>query len=128
MFLLDEHVLGNQHNKLLNWHFPFKKIGKGAGKKGMDDQNQIIPFLHLYSRTTFFSHDLGFYNRKFCHSCYCIVILQVDRYEAAEYIRRFLKHPNFNTHNKRMGWIIEVQKTSIKGMRVGKMDEFKFIW
>jgi hypothetical protein len=66
--------------------------------------------------------------RKFCHSCYCIVILRVDRYEAAEYIRRFLKHPDFNTHRKRMGWIIEVHKTIIKGLRVGKIGEVKFTW
>jgi len=52
----------------------------------------------------------------------------VDRYEAAEYIRRFLKHSDFNTHKKRMGWVVEVQKTSLKGLRVGRTSEVKFAW
>jgi len=86
MFLLDEHVLENQLDKLIRWHFSVKKIGQG------------------------------------------IVILRVDRYDAAEYIRRFLKHPDFNTHRKRMGWIIEAHKTIIKGMRVGNTKEIKFTW
>lgn len=128
MFLLDEHVLDNQLDKLILGHLPVKKIGRGVGRKGMDDYNQIIPMLHLLAKTTFFTHDLGFYKRKFCHSCYCMVILRVGRYEAAKYIRRFLKHADFNTHNKRMGWVIEVHKTVIKGIRVGRTDEFKFAW
>ena len=128
MLLLDEHMLTKQLEKLLRWHLPAKKIGRGVGIKGMDDRNQIIPMLHRLSKTTFFTHDLGFYEKKFCHPRFCIIILRVDRYEAAEYVRRFLKHPKFDTHNKRMGWVVEVHKSIIKGMRVGKTEEIKFTW
>lgn len=128
MFLLDENILEEQRVKLFRWHFPFKQIGFDMGFKGMDDREDILPLLHHLPKPTFFTLDLGFYNKKFCHYRHCVVVFRINRYEAADYIRRFLQHPNFDTHKKRMGWVIEVHKTVIKGIRVGRTDEFKFAW
>jgi hypothetical protein len=128
VFLLDENVFEEQRVKLIRWHFRIKQIGFNIGAKGMDDREDIVPLLHALPKPTFFTSDLGFYDRKFCHHRHCIVIFRVNRHEVAEYIRQFLKHPDFNTHRKRMGWVVEIQKTNIKGMRVGRTDEFKFTW
>ncbi len=128
MFLLDEHVLDNQLEQLVRWHIPAKKIGRNVGVKGMDDQHHIVPLMRALSKTTFFTHDLGFCGNKFCHQRYCIVVLRVDRYEAANYIRRFLKHPEFQTHKQRLGWVFEVHPTIIKGRQVGKTIEKIFRW
>lgn len=38
-------------------------IGFDVGRKGMKDE-AIIPFLHELRDTTFFTRDLGFYDRK----------------------------------------------------------------
>jgi hypothetical protein len=128
MFLLDENIPKEQRFKLVRWHLPMKQIGFDAGFKGMDDRDNVLPMLHVLPKPTFFTADLGFYKTKFCHHRHCVVVLRTPSDEAAGYIRRFLKHPNFDTHKKRMGWIIEVHKTVIKGIRVGRTDEFKFAW
>lgn len=128
MFLLDENILESQRVKLIRWHFHIKQIGFDAGVKGMDDQDDILPLLHVLSNPTFFTHDFGFCKKKFCHQRYCIVVLRVNRYAAADFIRRFLKHPNFNTIQKRLGWILDVHPMSMTGWYVGKMSESKFSW
>jgi hypothetical protein len=128
MFLLDENIPEEQRFKLIRWHLAMKQIGFDAGFKGMDDRDDVLPLLHILPKPTFFTLDLGLYNRKFCHPRYCVAVFRVNKYEAAEYIRRFLKHPNFNTHRKRMGWVVEIRRTNIKGMRVGRTDELKFTW
>ncbi|NUO80069.1 hypothetical protein HUU05_08335 [candidate division KSB1 bacterium] len=121
-------MLDNQLERLQRWHIPAKKVGRDIGVKGMDDEHQIVPMIRTFARITFFTHDLGFCGSKFCHERYCIVVLRVDRYKAADYIRRFLKHPEFQTHNQRLGWVFEVYPTFIKGWRVGKNGEKTFRW
>jgi len=128
MFLLDENIPDDQRVKLIRWHFPLKQIGFDVGVKGMDDREHILPMLHALGRPTFFTSDLDFYKTKFCHHRHCVVILRTHSDKAAEYIRRFLKHPDFDTHNKRKGWVVEVHKSIIKGIRVGKTEEVKFTW
>jgi hypothetical protein len=126
--LLDENIPEEQRLKLIRWHLPMKQIGVDAGFKGMDDRDDVLPMLHVLPKPTFFTLDLGLYYKKFCHPRHGVAIFRVNKREAADYIRRFLKHPDFDTHNKHMGWVVEVHKSIIKGMRVGKTDEFKFNW
>lgn len=84
-----------------------------AGRQGMKDE-EIIPFLHQLRHTTFFTRDLGFYDRQLSHANYCLVILAVGQYEVASFIRRFLQHPQFKTKSKRMGTVVRVTHSEIQ--------------
>jgi hypothetical protein len=91
----------------------FRQIGSDIGRKGMDDVEEVLPLLHQHSPATFFTRDPGFYERVRCHPSYCLVVLSVRKDEAALYIRRFVRHPEFNTRAKRMGRVVKVSPATI---------------
>lgn len=62
--------------------------------------------LHQLRRPTFFTFDSDFYRRNLCHTDYCLVYLAVRQKEAATFIRRFLRHSEFDTQTKRMGSVV----------------------
>ena len=78
MNILDENILESQRQLLLSWRIRVRQIDEDIGRKGMKD-DEIIPFLHGQRRPTFFTRDLGFYERRLCHPRYCLVCLAVDR-------------------------------------------------
>ncbi len=117
MNILDENILDSQQQLLRSWRIRTQQIGHGVGRQGMKDE-EIIPVLHQRRPVTFFTRDLGFYNTHLCHAGYCLVTLAVGQYEAASFIRRFLRHPALNTQVKRMGKVIRVTHT---GMRVWQL-------
>ncbi len=45
----------------------FRQIGSEIGRKGMQD-DEIIVLLRRLGKSTFFTRDLRFYDRKLCHS------------------------------------------------------------
>jgi hypothetical protein len=112
MNLLDEQVRADQRLLLNQWRIPFRQIGKDVAASGIKDEN-IIPFLHGLKHPTFFTHDKGFFERKFLHPNYCLIWLDVDDTEAAVYIRRLLRHPRFHTQAKRMGLVGRAHHRSI---------------
>lgn len=71
----------------------------------MQDE-EIIPLLHRLHRATFFTLDFDFYKRHLCHTRYCLVCLDVEQYAAATFVRRLLRHGEFDTQAKRMGAVI----------------------
>lgn len=73
----------------------------------------ICSILHRLPRPTFFTHDADFWTPRLCHPAYCIVFLDVEDTEAADYIRRFLHHPDFETHAARMGKVIQARSTGL---------------
>ena len=95
MNILDENILKSQRQTLQSWRISIRQIGYDVGRKGMKD-DEIIPFLHSLRRPTFFTRDLGFYDRSLCHAQYCLVCMAVGKYEAATFVRRLLRHPEFN--------------------------------
>lgn len=107
MILLDEQVRADQRLHLTNWGISFRQIGKELAPAGIKDEN-IIPFLLTLKRPTLFTHDHGFFERGLVHQRYCIVLLSERDVEAADYIRRFLRHPLFDTSAKRMGTVSRV--------------------
>jgi hypothetical protein len=113
VIVLDENIIASQCDQLRDWQIPFRQIGSDIGRKGMDDVEEILPLLHQQPLATFFTRDPGFYERIRCHSRYCLVILSVRKDEAAQYVRRFLRHPEFNTRAKRMGRIAKVSPAGI---------------
>jgi hypothetical protein len=75
--VLDENVLDSQRVLLRSCRLAIRQIGHDSGRKGMTDED-ILPFLLTLRRPTFFTRDLGFYQRENCHPRYCLVCLAVE--------------------------------------------------
>lgn len=117
MNLLDENIIVEQRQLLRSWRLQVRQIGREIGRPGMTDQ-EIIPLLHRLGRVTFFTRDQGFYRRELCHSTYSLVHLAVGESDVAGFVRRFLRHPLFNTRAKRMGRVIRVSRAGIRAWRL----------
>ena len=96
MLVLDENVPEGQRRWLRKWRVHFRVIGVEIASSGADDEN-LIPALHQLSNPTFFTLDRDFYRPDWAHSGYCLAWRVVKGQQAAEFIRRFLRHPRFNT-------------------------------
>ncbi|RLC15346.1 MAG: hypothetical protein DRI57_12980 [Deltaproteobacteria bacterium] len=107
MNILDENILNDQRQLLRMQRITSRQIGDDAGRKGVQDE-EIIPLLHSSDSPTFFTRDNDFYHRHLCHPRYCLVYLDVGRYEVAGFIRRLLCHREFDTKTKRIGKVIRV--------------------
>ncbi len=94
-------------------------IGGEVAFSGAKDEN-IIPALHRLPHATFFSLDRDFYRRELAHQAYCLVWLDVRSGHAAEFIRRYLRHPAFDTQAKRMGLVVRVHAAGVEYWRAGK--------
>lgn len=112
MNILDENIPKNQRELLLFARLPVRQIGYDFGRKGIQD-DEIIPLLQQLQRPTFFTRDTDFFNRKLSHQRYCLVFLDVDKYEVASFVRRFLRHPDLNTQAKRMGAVVRVSHSGL---------------
>jgi hypothetical protein len=102
------------------------KVGAGFGRTGWVDE-QILQALHG-SRKTFHTRDHGFYRRSLGHLSYCIAYYDVPLAEMAVYIRRFLRHPGFNTHAKRLGKVIKITTQRIEVWQVGHSTKSIIRW
>jgi hypothetical protein len=125
--ILDENILESQRQLLQSWRIRVRQIGEDVGRKGMKD-DELIPFLLTQRHPTFFTRDLGFYERRLCHGRYCLVCLVVDRYEAAVFVRRLLRHPEFNTQAKRMGAVIRVSSARLQVWRLYTDEGIHLPW
>jgi hypothetical protein len=113
MYLLDENITKDQRELLERWHFRVKQIGVDFKGKGIKDE-QIITLIQQINGVLFITRDNDFFKKEYCHSKYCIVYLDVEKFEVAFFIRKFLKHPLFNTAKKRLGKIIKLNQTLIQ--------------
>jgi hypothetical protein len=67
---------------------------------------EIIPLLHSLTKLTFFTLDEDFFKPCLCHGDYRLIYLDAAQYESAAFVRRTLKHPDFNSTAKHMGKVI----------------------
>jgi len=104
---------------LRKWRIPFRQIGKHLSTHGALDEN-LFPFLRRLPEPTFFTHDEDFFKAALCHSHYALVYLDVSDTKTAEFIRRYLKHPAFNTQAKRLGTVAQVRPSNVKIWRKGQ--------
>jgi hypothetical protein len=125
--ILDENILESQRPLLRRWRIPIRQIGAEAGRKGMSDQ-EIIVLLQQLRQPTFFTRDVDFYRRDLCHARYCLVWLDVAAAEAAEYIRRLLRHKENNTQAKRMGAVIRLSPTGLSLWKLHAEEETYLAW
>ncbi len=127
MNVLDANVFADQRLILRRWRIPSRQIGVDLGVKGMSDEN-IIPLLLELRRPTLFTLDADFYWPSLRHDRYCLVWLNVRGVEAAEYIRRFLRHPEFNTQAKRMSAVVAIAPAGLSVWRVGAEQVTHSVW
>lgn len=127
MNILDENIPENQRILLQGSRVRIRQIGYDIGRKGIKD-DEIITFLQQLRRPTFFTRDLGFYNRRLPHKRYCLVCLAIDKDEAAIFVRRFLQRREFNTEVKRMGAVIRVSRAGISVWHLHAKKEIHFVW
>ncbi len=77
-------------------------------------RDERVPELLLtLNRPTFITIDHGFWQRKICHSGYCILYFALAKEEQGELpplLRRLLHLPEFHTRAAHMGKVARVQK------------------
>ena len=127
MNILDENVARDQRELLEAWRIPVKQIGFNVGRLGMQDE-EIIPFLVRRRRSTFFTRDADFYDGRLCHSRYGMVHLAVHINEAAIFVRRLLRHQDFNTYAKRLGRVMRVSSGGIWFWQINLNRELRLDW
>lgn len=128
MNVLDENIFEHHRRQLEAWNIRVRQVGVDIGKLGMDDQEEIVPLLHTLRRPTFFTRDKDFYFRWLSHPGYCLVYLDVRPDEAAESIRRFLRHRSFRTQAQRMGKVIRVHQDGISIWQAGMQEGKEIAW
>jgi hypothetical protein len=111
--LLDENFPQDQLPLLKGWHIPVRVIGRDIARLGAKDSD-IVPLLHQHRGVTFFTLDRDFFRDALCHPAYGLVWLDVRADDAAHHVRRFLKHPRFNTQAKRLGIVARVHHEGIE--------------
>jgi len=125
--ILDANIVASQREQLMVWRVRVRQIGRELGHRFDPDAN-IIPLLRNQKRATFFTRDRDFWDGRLSDSNYCIVWLDVPAMQAADYIRRFLRHPRFSTAAKRLGKVIQVRPTglAVLGPRHGKAESIEW--
>jgi hypothetical protein len=127
MNLLDENIPDIQRRLIQNRHLPVYQIGVDIATKGIKDQ-AIISLLHALGRPTFFTQDHAFYRRALCHPEYCLVHLDVQEDEVADFVLRTLRHAELNTRAKRMGTVVRVAPERISLWRLRVQKQLHFDW
>jgi hypothetical protein len=90
--------------------------------------DEVIPFLLTLRHPTFFTLDWDYFERGLCHARCCLVYLDVGRDETAVFIRRLLRHQEFDTHAKRMGAVIRVSYAGLFVWRLHAQKEAYLGW
>lgn len=127
MNILDENIVNNQRQLMRSWRIQVRQIGHDIGRKGLPDE-EIIGLLLRSRRPTFFTRDLGFYDRRLRHARYGLVCVAVDKYEVAVFVRRLLSHRALNTQAKRMGKVIRVTHSGLSVWRLRNEEELSLSW
>ena len=128
MNVLDENIVSHQRQLLEDRGLHLRQIGFELGRAGMKDRNEVVPLLHTLRRPTFFTRDHDFYRADLRHAGYCLVLLDVKSREAADFIRRFLRHPSFRTQAQRMGKVVRVRHSGLSWWEVSAKTERAASW
>jgi hypothetical protein len=94
----------------------------------MKDLNEIIPLLHGLRSSTFFTRDRDFYEPGLAHRIYCLVYLDIDPGETAQFVRAFLRRHGFRTQTERLGKVVRVHQTGITYWQVGSSRPERARW
>jgi hypothetical protein len=125
--VLDENLFPEHAELLASWHIHSRQIGRELGRRGMLD-DEIIALLHGLQRPTLFTLDSDFYRPGLRHDGYCLVWAEVAVAELPLIIRRFLRHPTFNTEAKRLGNIVHLSLEAVHYWPLHASQEQLVIW
>lgn len=112
MNLLDENIPLEQRDLLRGWGVRCRAIGQDIAPLSIGDDN-IVVLLHRLKQPTFFTRDEDFFKPSLGHPVYALVWLDVAPEEAALFVRRFLRHPRFQTKAARLGSVARVHHDGI---------------
>jgi len=126
--ILDENIIASQRAQLRKWRIRFNQIGTEIGRRGMKDLTEIVPLLHSLRQSTFFTHDLGFFDPLLCHKGYSLVCLDIKANESAIYIRRFLRHRGFRAEKQRLGKVILARQRNLSFWEIGNQELQRLGW
>jgi len=104
---------------LREWRIHFRAIGVHISAPGTQDED-LIPVLHKLAQPMFFTLDRHFFRADWAHASYGLAWLDVADNEAAEFVRRFLRHPAFATQSKRLGAVAWVGAAGARFWRKGQ--------
>lgn len=127
MLVLDENLPAAQRFLLRELRIPFRVVGAEVASSGTLDEN-LIPVLHSLPQATFFTFDRDFHRPELAHARYCLVWLDVRGRQAAEFIRRFLRHPRFDTQAKHLGAVARVHPDAIERWRAPRRTRLTVPW
>lgn len=127
MLVLDENLPADQWQLLRKWRIRCRVVGGDVGASGATDEN-LLPVLHKLPQPTFVTLGRDFFRRDWIHASYALVWLDVRRREAAVFIRRFLRHSEFDTQVKRMGVVARVHESGVVFWRIGKRSPQSVSW
>jgi hypothetical protein len=116
MLVIDENLPASQRQLLRKWSVRYRAVGVEIAAPGTRDEN-LIPVLHQLAAPMFFTLDRHFFRADWAHACYGLAWLDVAENEAAEFIRRFLRHPAFDTQSKRLGVVARVGAAGVRFWR-----------
>jgi len=112
---------------LREWRIHFRVIGAEVSFSGALDEN-LIPVLHRLPQPTFVTLDRDFHRSHLAHGRYCLAWLDVRNRLAADFIRRFLRHPLFDTQAKRMGVVARVHPDGIEFWQTDRRSLLSAPW
>src|ERR1039458_5916867 len=104
-----------------------RQIGVDIGRKGLKDEG-IIVLLRQQRNATFFTRDAGFYLPIHRHRSYCLVVTSVGQYEVATFVRRFLRHLDFDNQSKRMGRVVWLSHAGVAVWRLRSQIVLHTTW
>lgn len=119
MLVIDENLPASQRHWLRKWRIPFRAVGVEIAAHGTADEN-LIPVLHTLAQPMFFTLDQHFFRADWAHDSYRLAWLDVPECEAADNIRRFLRHPTFDTQSKRLGVVARISRAEVRFWRKGQ--------
>ena len=128
MILLDHNIPQSEVRRLRSWRIHCKQVGYEIGRPEWDDAQEILRYLRGSRRVVFFTRDIGFFRRHLCHKNYSIVVLTGSASESADWIRRFLKRPEFRTHAQRSQSVVKLTPTGLTFWKLGIEAQEKFNW
>ncbi len=128
MIVLDENIPDDQCQLLRSWRIRFRQIGQDLGRQGMKDEEHILPLLHKLHGATFVTRDLGFFDEQKRHASYALVCMAVSQKEAATFLRRILRHSEFNSKTKRRGMVAYVSHVGVRVWHLDAKEEETVEW